>query len=528
MGGLAQIGGVLATVVRGVWIWMVALVCVARYAVGACRRLAIRDRAARAEHRAHQRGALLRWSFTELGATFVKIGQVMSTRGDLLAPGTIAELRELQDHVPAFPFARARAIVERELRAPLGERFRSFEPAPIAAGSIAQVHRAVLATGDEVAVKIVRPGVRTRVRRDARILLWLAHAAHAVSPRARAADVIGHTRTIIAGILGQLDLRREADNYDRFRADFAGAAGLAFPAVHRDASTAHVLTMELVHGVHLERIPAHHVAQVTQVLRRTFFAMCFEHGLVHADLHPGNILVREDGTVVVLDVGLVKDLSCATVEEIVDVARCLVIGTAADLVRHLQKHHRYLPSTNWDAVIEDAQAFVASLRTRCIAEIEVSVLVSRLFALARKHRIRPMPELALVLVGLVTIEGIAKRLDPDANMMAEVAAYLGRRMAGPRGLATGSFQWIPTITDAPMPAPRPEPAPSAPALPRARTVTLASPGTGRAPARTAPSPACPPRWAAGTARLRRAPSRTRRVLVRPTRSRWPSRAPHPR
>lgn len=442
---------------------VVAVLCVAAYTIGSLRRIAIRDRAARFEARARQRGKLLRWSFTRLGATFIKVGQVMSSRADLLAPAIISELRELQDHVPPFPFVRARAIVERELGAPLLERFRRFDDEPVAAGSIAQVHHAVLASGEEVAVKIVRPGVHAQVRRDARILLWLSHAAHAISARARAADVIGHTRTIIAGILGQLDLRREADNYDRFREDFASTSGIAFPAVHRELSTSSVLTMEFVHGVHLERVPAQHISQVTHVLRQSFFAMCFDHGLVHADLHPGNVLVQEDGTVVVLDVGLVKELSQDTVEEIVDFARCLVIGTAEDLVQHLKQHHRYVKPPSWGAVIEDAEAFILPLRTRCIAELEISVVVSQLFALARKHRIRPMPELALVLLGMVTIEGIAKRLDPTANTMAEVAAYLGRRMARDRRLARGSLQWIPPITSAPPPQPRPATASIAPA-----------------------------------------------------------------
>lgn len=440
----------MATLARGVVICTVAVCCVVVYGAGSLRRLAIRDPVQRREARARQRGVLLRWAFTRLGATFVKIGQVMSSRADLLAPEVIAELRELQDHVPSFPFARARSIVERELGAPLAVRFQVFEPVPIAAGSIAQVHRAVLATGEEVAVKIVRPGVHARVRRDARILLCLAHAAHAVSARARASDVIGHTRTIITGILAQLDLRREADNYDRFRQDFVSTNGIAFPRIHREASTSRVLTMELVRGVHLEAVPALQVPRVTQVLRHAFFAMCFEHGMVHADLHPGNVLVRDCGTVVVLDVGLVKELSPTTVAEIVDFARCLVIGTGADLVRHLQQHHHYLETTNWGAVSEDATTFMVWLRSRCVADLEISTVVSQLFALARKHRIHPMPELGLVLLGMVTIEGIAKRLDPTANMMAAVAAYFGQRAARGR-MARGSLQWMPVSELPPLP-----------------------------------------------------------------------------
>ena len=460
MGGLATFGGVIATVARGIAIWIVAALCVVAYSIGSVRRLAIRDRTARLEARARQRGALLRWSFSRLGASFIKIGQVMSARADLLAPGIIAELRELQDHVAPFPFAHARAIVEAELRARIESRFRRFDPVPVAAGSIAQVHYAVLHDGEEVAVKILRPGIRARVRRDARIMLWLAHFAHVVSARARAAQVIAQTRGLIAGLLAQTDLRREADNYDLFRTHFAGVHGLAFPRVFRGLSTPTVLTMEFIHGVRVEHVPERHVAQVTRVLRQTFFAMCFQHGLVHADLHPGNVLVRDDGTVVVIDVGLVKQLSPTVLDQIVDFARCLVMGSAADLVKHLQLHHEYVRPPDWNDVIGDADAFVAHLRAHSLAELELSVVVARLFALARKHRIRPISDLSLVLLGMVTIEGMAKRLDPAANTMAEIARYLGPRIAQTRRLARGSREWLPSQLPRLLP-PAPEPLSSA-------------------------------------------------------------------
>lgn len=440
---IVSVGAVVASIARAIAICAVALVCVALYTAGSIRRIAIHDREARARHRARQRGRLLRWSFERLGATFVKIGQVMSARADLLAPAVIAELRELQDRVRPFAFRDVRAIVERELNAPLEAVFRSLDAEPLAAGSVAQVHHGVLQSGDEVAIKVLRPDVTARVRRDARLLLWLAHIAYAVSARARAGDVIGHVRNLIAGIIAQTDLRREADNYELFRAAFAGVREVAFPAVYHRYSTRAVLTMEMIHGVHLERVRPEHVAQVTRVLRDTFFAMCFEHGLVHADLHPGNVLVRADGTVVLVDLGLVKHLDPEAIAKLVDLARCLAVGSPQDLVAHLRANHHHRPTTNWDAVAADAGAFLGELRRSTIAKLEASVVVSKLFEIARKHGIRPLPELTLLLLGMVTIEGIAKRLDPNANTLAEVASYLSARIAGRRRFARGSASNVP-------------------------------------------------------------------------------------
>jgi ubiquinone biosynthesis protein len=455
-------------VARGAAIWAIAILCVLIYTAGSLRRLVIIDREARAIHRARQRGQLLRWSFARLGATFVKIGQVMSSRADLMSPLIIAELRELQDHCAPFAFDRVRTMIERELGAPLAEIFLELDEVPLAAGSIAQVHRGVLHSGEEVAVKVLRPDIIARVSRDARLLLWLAHIVHAISARARAGDVIGHARSLVGGIIAQTDLAREADHYELFREQFADWRDLTFPRVYRRYSTRAVLTMEMIHGVHLERVRPEHFDKVTRVLRETFFAMCFEHGLVHADLHPGNVLVKDDGTVALVDVGLVKYLDPAMITKVVELARCLALGTGKCLVDHLRLHHHHAPTTNWTAVATDIEAFVSDLRSTTMAELEASVVVGRLFAIARKHRIRPLPELSLVLLGTVTIEGIAKRLDPSANMLAEVARYLApviERRRFPRGsgamkpasygiaIAEQADHGAGTSTDAPAGAP---------------------------------------------------------------------------
>jgi ubiquinone biosynthesis protein len=475
MGVVVSLGGMVASLARMAAIAVITLGCALVFLGGALRRLAIRDPIEREQHRARQLGRLLRWSFSRLGATFIKVGQVMSSRPDVFPPGVIDELRSLQDRVPPFPSRRVPRVVARGLGCSIAVWFRAFDREPIAAGSIAQVHHAVLHTGEEVAVKVVRPGVRAHVRRDARILLWFAHVAQTLSPRARAADTVGHVRSLIVGIMAQTDLRAEAHTYERFREEFAAMPGLAFPHVYH--ATRDVLVMEFVHGVRFDQAPADQLPTVARVLRETFFAMCFDHGHVHADLHPGNVLVRPDGVVVLLDVGLVKHLSRPVIDQIVDFARCMVIGDALDLVGHLKDHHRYLEGTDWAAVARDARTFVDGLRRRSIAELEVSLVVGQLFALARRHGIRPIPDLSLVLLGMVTIEGIAKRLDPTANTMTEIAKFLGTRAVHDRRLARGSRELtLPTLRQpaaddhpAAAPATREPAAAAAPAIGRTRT-----------------------------------------------------------
>lgn len=438
--------GWLATCARSMRIAWLAFVCGIMYAAASVRRLFMRSARERAEHRARWRGRLLRWSFERLGGTFLKIGQVMSSRPDVCAPGVIRELRQLQDHVHPFPYRHVRRIIETELHAPVETLFRELDEVPVAAGSIAQVHRAVLHSGDEVAVKVLRRGVVGTVRRDARILLTLARVARTLSRAAREADVVGHVRCLITGLLAQTDLRYERVNYERFRRNFADARGVRFPRVYTKLSSRRVLTMEYVHGSRIDEAHAAHRPAAIEAIRRSFFAMCFEHGFVHADLHPGNVLVAADGSVVILDVGLVKRLPRELLDQVANFTQCLTTGTPGDLVEHLRTYHHYLGNTDWSSVEADAAIFVAGLRRRSMIEIELGAVIGELFALARKHGIRPMPEVTLVLLGMVTNEGMAKQLDPKANVIAELGRYLApvvARVRRPMRLARGSGEIVP-------------------------------------------------------------------------------------
>ncbi len=409
---------------RGVFVFLYALIAGLVYGLGrAWLWITTRDRARRASRVARWQGRVLRRSMTILGATFIKMGQVMSSRPDLFAPELIEELRHLQDRLPRFAFWRARRIIEKDLGAPLGELFAEFEPHPIAAASVAQVHRAHTKDGTEVAVKVLRPSIRRQVERDAVILLAGARLL-ALSPKARLSDPVGHLRHFVDAIIDQTDLRIEAANYQRFADNFKSVPEVRFPRVHPELSSMRVLTMEFMRGDKLDQVAdGHHTALATTV-RRMMLKMCFADGFVHADLHPGNFLVAGGTTVIVFDAGMAKQLGKDTLMQFIDFSKCLTMGTPDDFVAHCKRFHQYLGDVDWDGLKRDVGGLSGKFRAQDVGQLEYSELLAQVFAVARRYRVRPVPDLTLIMVALVTAQGIGKVLDPDVNMFQEVAQYL--------------------------------------------------------------------------------------------------------
>jgi ubiquinone biosynthesis protein len=369
------------------------------------------------------RGYALRVTMSVLGATFIKLGQVMSTRPDLFPPEIIDQLRMLQDRLPPFAFRRVRATIEADLGKPLAELYAELDETPVAAASVAQVHRARLVDGREVAVKILRPGVRRQVERDATILIGLARFA-TLFPRLRANDPVAHTQHFVEAIHDQTDLRLEATNYTRFRANFAGKTDVAFPLVIEELSRERVLTMEFVRGAKIDTLPRGKFPKLAETVRMTMLKMCFDDGFVHADLHPGNMVVQDDGRLVIFDAGLAKHLQDDVLAQFIDISKCLAMGSPDDIVAHLRRFHTYLDDVDWDAIKRDVDEFAARFRAKDTAKLEYGELIAEMFELGRRHRVRPLPDMMMVLVALITAQGIGKMLEPEHNIFSTLAQYL--------------------------------------------------------------------------------------------------------
>jgi len=288
-----------------------------------------------------------------------------------------------------------------------------------------------------VAVKVLRPDVHEKVERDAVILVALAKVV-AWHPTWRLSDPVGHLRHFVSGILDQTNLRLELANYDLFRRHFAGTPGVRFPAVYPALSSERVMTMEFMRGKKVDALPAGDHAALAARLQHVVLKMCFEDGLFHADLHPGNVLITDAGDICIFDVGLVKQLSDEVLLQFMDFTKCIAMGTPADFVGHIRKFHTYVGDVDWPALERDVTAFLGRFRAQNIGELEMGELMNETFALGRRYRVHPLPDLALVFVGLVTAEGIGKQLHPGNNLFQDTATYLMPLLAK-RGLSLAAL-----------------------------------------------------------------------------------------
>ncbi len=362
-----------------------------------------------------------------LGPTFIKGAQILSSRPDLLSPAITAPLARLQDQVAPAPSAAITQTIEQALGGPLSQLFAAFDPVPLASASIAQVHRAELWDGRQVAVKVRRPGARETLGQDLALLRWCGRVL-ARLPGLSQLPIREMIEELAQPLEQQLDFAREASNNQRFQRHFHGVERIRLPALVPELSTDAVLTMELL--TDLAKVDAHALSPADSeraVLAglRALYKMIFLDGFIHADLHPGNVFLRAQGELVLLDFGLIAELSAADRRHFVefflgmvtnDGQRCaqVVLDTALALP----------PRFDRAAFVADMVQLIAVHASLKAEAFEVTAFVFQLFAIERRHRIRGSTAFTMTLLSLAVYEGIVKLLCPTLDFQKEARGYL--------------------------------------------------------------------------------------------------------
>lgn len=379
------------------------------------------------------RGERLRLALQELGPIFVKFGQAVSTRRDLLPPDIADELAKLQDRVPPFPAALARAAVERTLGRPVEQIFAHFEDEPLAAASIAQVHAARLENGREVVVKIVRPGMRARIERDLEVLFTLATLAQRYWREARRLRPVELVSEYEKTILDELDLMREAANATQLKRNFASSDLLYVPEVFWDFCSTEVMVMERIHGIPISdmarlRALGTNFERLAENGVRIFFTQVFRHNFFHADMHPGNIFVLADDPqrprYAAIDFGIMGTLDprdqhylaenfLAVFER--DYRRVAVLHVESGWVP---------PQTRIDEMESAIRTVCEPIFDRPLSDISFGHLLLRLFEISRRFNMQIQPQLMLLQKTLFNVEGLGRELYPQLDIWTTATPIL--------------------------------------------------------------------------------------------------------
>jgi ubiquinone biosynthesis protein len=398
------------------------------------------------------RAARLREALETLGPIFVKFGQMLSTRRDLLPADIADELARLQDKVPPFPSDLAVAEIESSLGKRLDQIFSKFEQQPIASASVAQVHIASLRDGTEVAVKVLRPGVEQAIAKDVLLLETAAGLLDRFWPggrRLKPREVVGEFSRHLDD---ELDLVREAANASLLRRNFADSPLLAVPAVHWDYCSRRVMVMERMHGTPISQVGVLRekgvdIPALARAGVEIFFTQVFRDGYFHADMHPGNILVSDQGKYVALDFGIMGTL---TEVDKGYLAQNFLAFFNRDYRRVAQAHldAGWVPAgTRLDDFEAAIRAVCEPIFSRPLKEIYFGKLLLRLFQTSRRFDVEVQPQLVMLQKTLLNIEGLGRELDPDLDLWQTAKPYLERWMSeqiGWRGLARTLRREAPT------------------------------------------------------------------------------------
>jgi ubiquinone biosynthesis protein len=416
------------------------------------RRTGIADVLKRAGQKLHWRGAVphsklsapqrVRLAFEELGPTFVKLGQILSTRVDLFAPEWIAEFEKLQDQASAVPFDAIRAQLTEDLQADPDSVFAQLDPHPLAAGSIAQVHSAQLQDGSAVILKIRRPGIESAIEADLRLLARFAAVAERDWPALQRFQPRALLRQFASSLRRELDLRTECRSAERIAANLAANESIVVPRIHWKWVTQRLNIQDYVNGIRGRDLAAVSASGLDRRLlaRRganAVLQMVLQDGFFHADPHPGNVFYLADNRLAFIDFGMVGRLSRERRDQLADLLYSLAqrdAGHAAEVLADWAGN----PDVDMQAFVSDIDYFIDQFHGVPLEQIDVGRLLSDLAGLMRQHSLTLPSDLALLLKASISLEGLGRMLDPDFDMVSEAKPFLAeliRSRHSPRALA---------------------------------------------------------------------------------------------
>lgn len=407
----------------------------------------------------HSHAVRLRLCIESLGPIFIKFGQMLATRRDLISDDIVDELEVLLDKVPPFPVANAKSIIEKQLGKPINELFQSFDDTVLASASIAQVHCAVLHSGEEVVVKIVRPKIKKIIQRDIALLMVLARFADKYWSEAKRIKPIQIVEEFEKTLYYELDLVREASNASVLKRNFEGSDDLYVPQVYLDYCRTSVLVVERINGIPVSDIKQLNEKGVNlEVLSKkgvdVFFTQVYQHNFFHADMHPGNIFVDatdpENPKYIAVDFGIMGSMTQSD-------QRYLAENFVAFFNRDYRRVAELHIDSGWvdtDTRIDDFESAIRSvcepLFEKPLSEISFGYILVRLFETAREFNMEIQPQLLLLQKTFLHIEGLGRQLYPQLNLWDTAKPYLERWLSeqlGVRALVKGFKKNLPYIAE---------------------------------------------------------------------------------
>lgn len=374
----------------------------------------------------------IRLFIESMGTTFIKLGQIASTRGDLLPPELIKELEKLQSHVAPFPAEVARSTIEESLGASIDEIFMIFDDEPVGSASIGQVHRAILQSGEDVAVKVQRPNIEGTVRTDLEILRHLAKLLEANLEWAKNYQVTDMIDEFSFALLNELDYTIEARNVERIGKTHANDPNVKIPNIFWDYTTKNVMVMDFIKGIpvnHFDTLDELNIdrSKLAETLAKAIFKQIFEDGYFHGDPHPGNVSVLEDGTLVFLDFGMIGRLTSDLKTNFGSLLISLMKKDASGVVKAIVKMGVVPADVSMKQLNREAEIMRDKYYDVPLSKLNFSDAVNDLFIISNKYKIRLPQDFTILAKTLLTLEGVVSKLDPDFSIM-DVAEPFGKSL----------------------------------------------------------------------------------------------------